>query len=74
MRYVFENKLDKACFQHGMVYGDFKDLNRKQLLIKYYVIKHLMFLEVQNMMDIKVGLLQWSIIVLIKKLLAVVSK
>ena len=25
-RYVYKNELDKACFQHGMVYGDFKDL------------------------------------------------
>ena len=27
-RYL-SNKLDKACFQHGMAYGDFKDLNRR---------------------------------------------
>ena len=24
--YIYKNKLDKACFQHDMVYGDFKDL------------------------------------------------
>ena len=24
-----KNKLDKACFQHDMVHGDFKDLNRR---------------------------------------------
>ena len=24
--YVYKNKLDRACFQHNMVYGDFKDL------------------------------------------------
>ena len=23
--YIHKNKLDKACFQHGMAYGDFKD-------------------------------------------------
>ena len=28
-RYIYENKLDKACFQHDMVYRDFKDLTRK---------------------------------------------
>ena len=28
-RYNYENKLDKDCFQHDMVYGDFKDLNRR---------------------------------------------
>ena len=27
-RYVYKNELDKACFQHDMAYGDFKDLKR----------------------------------------------
>ena len=27
-RYV-SNELDKACFQHDMAYGDFKDLTRR---------------------------------------------
>ena len=27
-RYIYRNELDKACFQHDMVYGDFKDLAR----------------------------------------------
>ena len=27
-RYIYQNKLGKACFQHDMAYGDFKDLNR----------------------------------------------
>ena len=26
--YIYKNELDKACFQHDMVYGDFKDLKR----------------------------------------------
>ena len=26
-RYIYQNELDKACFQHAMAYGDFKDLN-----------------------------------------------
>ena len=26
---VYRNKLDKACFQHDMAYGDFKDLKRR---------------------------------------------
>ena len=25
-KYIYRNKLDKACFQHDMAYGDFKDL------------------------------------------------
>ena len=28
-RYIYQNELDKACFQNDMAYGDFKDLNRK---------------------------------------------
>ena len=28
-RQIYQNKLDKACFQHDVAYGDFKDLNRK---------------------------------------------
>ena len=27
--YIYKNELDKACFQHDMAYGDFKDLKRK---------------------------------------------
>ena len=27
-RYICQKKLDKACFQHDMTYGDFKDLKR----------------------------------------------
>ena len=36
-------------------------------LIKCCVIKHLILLNIQNMMDINVDFLQWSINVLIKK-------
>ena len=27
-RYIYQNDLDKACFQHDMDYADFKDLTR----------------------------------------------
>ena len=27
--YMYRNELDKVCFQHGMTYGDFKDLVRR---------------------------------------------
>ena len=26
--YIYKSELDKACFQHDMAYGDFKDLKR----------------------------------------------
>ena len=28
-RYIHQNKLDKACFQHDMAYGDFRNLTRR---------------------------------------------
>ena len=28
-RYIYKNDLDKACFQHDMAYGDFKDLKMR---------------------------------------------
>ena len=28
-RYIYHNKLDKACFQHDMTYEDFKDLTTR---------------------------------------------
>ena len=31
-RYLYQNELDKACFQHDMAYGDFKDLTRRTIL------------------------------------------
>ena len=27
--YIYKNDLDKACFQHDMAYGQFKDLNKR---------------------------------------------
>ena len=28
-RYIYQNQLDKSCFQHDMAYGDFEDLARR---------------------------------------------
>ena len=28
-RYIYQNELDKGCFQHDMAYGDFKDLTKR---------------------------------------------
>ena len=33
--YIYKNELDKACFQHDMAYGDFKDLKRRTFSDKY---------------------------------------
>ena len=48
---IYQNELDKACFEHEMAYGDFKDLE-EQLLIKYCVIKQLILVKIEKMMDI----------------------
>ena len=29
-KYIYRNELDKACFQHDIAYGDFKDLKRRK--------------------------------------------
>ena len=55
--YIYKNELDKACFQHGTAYGDFKDLARRTAFDKE--IEHLILLKILNMMDIKEGLLLW---------------
>ena len=44
-----KNKKNKACFQHDMAYGDFKDLNRRRFADKF---------KIQNMMDNNADLLQ----------------
>ena len=47
---------------------------KEYLLIKYYVLKYIILLKIQNMMDIKVDLIPWFINLLIKKLLVVLLK
>ena len=36
--YIYKNELDKACFQHDMAYGGFKDLARRTASDK--VLRH----------------------------------
>ena len=33
--YIYKNELDKACFQHDMAYGDFKDIARRTFSDKF---------------------------------------
>ena len=33
-KYIYRNELDQACFQHGMAYGDFKDLSKRTIADK----------------------------------------
>ena len=38
-RYINKNKLNKACFQHDMTYGDFKDLAKRKASDKVLIDK-----------------------------------
>ena len=39
--YIYKNKLDVACFQHDIAYGDFKDLVRRTASDKVLRVVHL---------------------------------
>ena len=58
--YIYKNELDKACFQHNVAYGDFKDLARRTASDKVLREKHLILLK------IKEDLFLWFINLLIK--------
>ena len=60
-QYIYQNKLDKACFQHDVAYGDFNNLTGRRASDKILrFITHLILLKIQNMMEINMEMLQWS--------------
>ena len=63
-QYIYQNELDKPCFQHDMAYGDFKDLPRRIAADKILRDKYLTLLNIENMMDVKRVLLHWFTIFL----------
>ena len=66
--YIYKNELDKACFQHDMVYGDFKDIKRRTASDKILIDKAFNIAKILNITDIKEVLLPWFIGFLIKNL------
>ena len=56
-RHIYQNELDKTCFPHNMVYGDFKDLPRRTASNKILPDNDLILLKIQNIMDVKEVLL-----------------
>ena len=66
-RYIYQNKLDKTCFQQTWLMEILRICLKKQFPITYYVINDLMLLKTQNMMDITANLRHWSIIFFDKK-------
>ena len=64
--YIYNNELDKACFQHYMACVDFKDLKRRTASDK--ILRDKAFNIAKNMMEIEEDFLLWFIIFLIKRL------
>ena len=67
LRYIYRNELDKACFQHDMAYGNFKDFAKRTASDK--VLRdnaNIKLLKTQNAMEIKEVLLLWFISSLMK--------
>ena len=62
--FIYKNELDKACFQHDMAYGDFKDLKRRTASDK--ILKDKAFNIAKNPKYIKEDLLLWFTSLLIK--------
>ena len=44
--YIYKNEPDKACFQHDMAYGDFKDLARRTASDKILIDKAFNFAKI----------------------------
>ena len=68
-RYIYQNELHKACFQHDITYGDSKDLPVRTTSDKVLRDKTFNIAKIQNTTDIKEILLQWFIDVLVRNLL-----
>ena len=68
-RYIYQNKLDKPCFQHDMTYGDFKDLTRRTASDKILHEKTFNTAKNPKYNGYQHDLLQWSTNFLIKNLL-----
>ena len=66
--YIRQNELDKACLQHDIAYGDFKELTIKKLTVfdKILCAKRLILVKIQNLTKIKWIFPEWFINFLIK--------
>ena len=67
-RYIHHNKLDNACFQHDMTYGDFKDLTRGTASDKTLPDKAFNIVKNPKYDGCQRDFLQWPIIFLVKRL------
>ena len=67
-RYIYKKELDKACFQHDLAYGDFKDLAKRTASDK--VLRDKAFNIAKNTKHY--GFFQWFINFLTRNLLHLV--
>ena len=70
--YIYKNDFDKACFQHDMAYGDFKDLKRRTASDKILRDEAFNIAKNPKYGGYQRDLLLWFINFLIKSLQAVV--
>ena len=68
-QYMYQNKVDKACFQHDMANGDFKDLTRRTASDKMLHDKAFNIAKNPKYHGYKMVFLRWFINFLIKRLL-----
>ena len=69
-RYIYQNKLNKTCFQHSLAYEYFKDLTGRIATDKTFMYDEA-FDSVKiflSMIDIYVEFLQWPVNFLIKNI------
>ena len=53
INYIYKNDLNKACFQHDMAYGKYKDLNKRTKSDKVLGDEAFKLQVIQNMKEIK---------------------
>ena len=73
-RYIYQNELDKVCFQHDMAYGDFKNSNRRTFGDKVLRDKAFNIVKDPKYDGYQRGLASMVLSFLIKRLLAGVLK
>ena len=66
--FIYQNELDKACFQHDVDIEILKIYLEERLQMQYYMINHIILQKFQNITDIKDAELKCFIMFLIKKL------
>ena len=58
LRYIYQNELDIACFQHDMVYADFRDLPKRAASDKFLRDKAFNIVQNPKLMDISIDVFQ----------------